>query len=315
MTTTPTKPDAAPFDWAVFVRLSASMVAVVLFLGLVAVLVLGSNRLHARAVALVSRTPLTVEFVWPAASTSDKSKTWMPAETQRQMMAKAAEIAHASPDPLSPVSLDAIRSWLEIEGWFEGSPTVERSAGNALRITGTWRTPMALVKQGERECWLSATGHLMPALYPPGGPHPRTLENPSSPPPIDFATPWTGNDIDAGIDLLALLSRQPWFTQVAGVDLADFASQGTLTIVTSFDTRIVWGGPVDAPKFGDAPTRDKLRNLASLFQDLGRIDGGYPLVYANSNYILYDRSASAELARTQTPGPVNQAQPRSTRAQ
>ncbi len=242
--------------------------------------------------------------------------TWIPLYWQHKLLAEARARVGDQPDPLDPKVLASLQGHLATTGWFEETPTVRRRGTLGIVVEGRWRTPAAVVRfrstpGGEEDVlWLSTHAQPMPKIAEPGQARPRVIVGPASGPPrnasgaIDFNTRWSGEDIDAALELLALVGRQPWSNQVAGVDISDFGAQESLTLVTTYATRVVFGGRPSRPRYGDAPTRDKLKHLATLFADTRRIDGGHPLVYVDSLFLMFDRSATAEAQRRRSPDTV-----------
>lgn len=305
---------AAPFRWHMFARHIASIGAVLIVVGIVALVVLGLRPLQERATRTLTDAPVTLQFLWPKVLSNDPTKpamTWIPREWQENLLKDARAAVGSKPDPLDPTVLASLRDTLNASGWFETTPTVRRSGATSIVIDGQWRTPAAVVRYtptpgaAPELLWLSTSALPMPKVAEPGRARPRILENPTSPPPqtpdgkVDFNAPWPGDDIAAGLELLALVARQPWAGQVAGVDLAEFATNQSLTLTTVYGTRVVWGGKPSEPRFGDAATKDKLRHVATLFGDTKRIDGGHPTVYVDSLFLMFDRSATADLRRQQ----------------
>lgn len=305
---------AESFRWHIFARHIASIGAVLIVLAITAFLYVGLRPLRARAVATLSDTPVTIQFLWPTVRSADPKAppmTWIPREWQERLLADARASVGVRPDPMDPAVLASLRDTLDASGWYEKTPVVRRDGATSIVIDGKWRTPAAVVKYAPTPgaaptlLWLSTSGLPMPKVAEPGHARPRVLENPSSLPPANadgstnFNARWPGDDIAAGLDLLALVATQPWAKQVEGVDLADFATKESLTLTTIYGTRVVWGGPPSKPRFGDAPTKEKLRHIATLFGDTKRVDGGHPTVFVDSNFLMFDRSATAELRRQQ----------------
>jgi hypothetical protein len=306
---------AAPsFRWHIFARHIASVGAVLIVVGVIALLYLGVRPLRDQAAVTLSGGGATVEFRWPVVASKEPGKpamTWIPREWQESLLRDARAAVGTRPNPMDASVLASLRESLGGSGWFETTPTVRREGAASIVVQGQWRTPAAVVRftrspgAASELLWLSTSGLPMPKVAEPGRARPKVLENPASGPPMDlngrvnFGTRWAGDDITAGLELLDLVAQQPWAMQVAGVDLAEFASRGSLTMTTIHGTSVVWGGPPSKPRLGEASTKDKLRHVATLFSDTKRIDGGHPRVYVDSVFLMFDRSATAELRRRQ----------------
>lgn len=291
------------FRWHLFGRYLAGFLAVALVIGIVVGLVAARRPLDRRAGEVLSSAAVSVRFVWPTVASAQGAApmTWMPRERQVELLGEAAERLRRYRDPLDPRALQDLSGWLGSSGWFEGVPTVRRDGDGSVVVAGDWRTPVAVVRRDEKEYWISASARVMPALYPPGQTPVRAIVSPSRGVPlagagqVDYASPWEGEDVRAGMELLALLSRQKWYGQVAGVDVSGHAGSGSLSILTRHGTELVWGGRPSSPRYGDSTTSEKLRNIDTLFADTRRIDAGYPKVYINSQYLLFDRRLAEQV--------------------
>ena len=305
------------FRWGLFVRSLSAVLAVVVVLSAVAFVVVGLRPLEQRAQRLVGDKPLTVAFRWPEAPDPANSPgnppdqpdraglTWIPPDWQQRLLEAARARLAQDPDPLSPRALSAVSQWLADSGWFEAPPRVARAGATDIVIDGRWRTPEVIVRFADSDFWLSGERRLMPQVYPIDvAKGLRLILNPTSGPPLtpdgalDPHGQWAGDDLAASLELLRLAARQPWFEQVRAIDLAEHAKDGSLTIVSTHGTRIAWGGRPSKPALGDATTAQKLSNIETLHRDTGRIDGGFPVVYVGSPFVMFDRALTIEaLAR------------------
>lgn len=304
------------FRWGAFARNLAAIAAVVLVLAAIVLFLRRADRvavprtLDERTAALLAANPLTLEIRWPTVTAKDDGassapRTWIPLEWQQRLLNDARAILGESANPLDPVVLQSLSASLHASGWFETPPTVRREDGTRIVVTGAWRTPAAVVRHGADEVWITWDAKVMPSVAPAASVNARTIVGPAAAPPrrddgsLDLGSTFPGADLAAGLELLAVCARQPWFDQVAGIDVSRFTDDASLAILTTQGTRVVFGGRPSAPRFGDAPTRDKLRLLATLYRDTRRIDGGHPTVYVDLPFLMFDRSATAELLRRQ----------------
>ncbi len=300
-----------------------SSVLTVCTLGAVVYLqVRGHRPLVAYSRPVIQAHEVSVEFAWPplakpatrtAAGSSitavaDRGSgeasppgTWLPVQFQRQLHDLVLDRLRESPDPFSARSIRAVGEGLAASGWFEGPPRIERRPGNRLVIDGQWRIPAAFVRWDGRDYLVAWDGRLLPPIYQPGQVNLRAIVNAPTPPPcgpndrLDFSAPWPGGAVTEAVDLLALISGRAWYTQVRGVDLADFEKQRRLVLMTTFGTRVVWGGPVRRPLPGESTTQGKIEKLDLLFRDFRRIDAGRPAIDISlqSPPLEIDISASA----------------------
>jgi hypothetical protein len=170
-------------------------------------------------------------------------------------------------------------------------------------VEGTWRIPAAVIRWEGKDYLISWDARPMPPVYEPGAARlPVVLGSPVGPPGgtgpgRDLHTPWAGEGVGAALELIQTISQQKWASQVAGVDISEFASSSVLAIMTKDQSRVVWGGRPSRPRMGEVTTAQKLVHLSQLYRDHRRIDAGYPLIYVNTQRIQFDLSASAAAAR------------------
>jgi hypothetical protein len=217
-----------------------------------------------------------VEGPWSAPVTAT---TWLPEQFQEQLLEKAKAALGQTPDPMSREPLVAVADAMERSGWFVGRPSVERRAGGVLSVRGTWRVPAAVVRRGDKDILLSWESTPMPVEYKTGKANLPVVLGVPQPAPVrdggvDFAKPWPGEEIEAAMELLRTLAVEPWYGQVAGVDVSRFAQTRRLVVTTTLGGRVVWGGRASRPLAGEASTKSKLTRLALINRKFGRIDAG-----------------------------------------
>lgn len=269
----------------------------------------GLRPLERRSAALSPAKVTRVEVVWPQIfdEHGDPIGTWLPVADQESILRMIDATVGTTPDPFSREPLEKLGAVLTASGWFDGTPRISREAGATLKIDGHWRTPAAVVRHDNRDYLVDHLGRQLPPIYAPGDSTLKYMAEPVMPPPMgkdgarDFITAWAGEDIIAGLELLALIGDQPWSDQVAGVDVSAFSVTGMLEIVTSTGTRVVWGGRPSKPLIGDVSTAQKLANIAALYRRYGRVDGSYARAHIYRAHVVFDTSASAESATAQVP--------------
>lgn len=160
-----------------------------------------------------------------------------------------------------------------------------------VHIEMAWRRPAAVVRSsafqrgdrpGLRDTAIDASAHVLPMAGPPESfPGLRVILNPArlpapAPSPADGAWIWPGQDVRDALSLLALLEQQPFAPQVAGIDLAEYARDGRLLIVSTTGGRVVWGAAPGGEGLyrGEVSDEKKLANILGLVQATGQIDGG-----------------------------------------
>lgn len=300
------KAAAAPFDRAKFAT-ALGTVMLVLILSSVAVgFTLGFEPLEARAIKILNGSkPVSVSIAWPmmdAANADSKSndakssatakptprstkpagKTWLPEQFQEQLLETATRALGDARDPYSREALRLVGESMQRSGWFDTTPTIVRRSGGDVHVEGTWRVGAAVVKQGSKLVLVSWNAKPMPVEYDldtklgslsvitgVNSPLPKTLSG-----AIDFSQTWAGSDLEAGLELLALVSKQPWRDQIQSVDVSKYPRTKQLEVQTARGGRIVWGGRPTAPLPGETSTREKLDKLAWLNRQYKSIDGG-----------------------------------------
>lgn len=268
--------------------------------GLVTGLLFGTGALERRAAAALDRGDPAVTVVWPVAAGG--TGTWMPRASSERLLAVAKEAAGPSRDALGAEQVLRVATAMAESGWFVGTPRVVRKAGGEIVVDGTWRVPAANVRHQGSEYLISWDGSPMP----PGVQAGKWIFDPALGPPRDaagerdYVQPWAGEDVAASLELLGRISAEPWASQVRGVDASEYASKGTLVIVTDRDTRVVWGGRPSKPSMGEISTAKKLEHLRQLVKDTKRIDATYPLIYVNQERLLFDISAAAQAVRSES---------------
>ena len=239
----------------------------------------GIAAVHARASDLLADKPATAEIVWPRLPGAQE--TWL-GETLREQIVARVE-AQLAGTALDAVALARVGESLAASGWFDKAPRVERTSDGVIRVRGVWRQPACAVRAGACDYAVDWRGRPFPVDYPAGASGLRVILGASGGPPLgrtgelDVMNAWPGDDVAAGLGLLAPLLREPFAGQVAGVDVAGYFAQGQLAIVTDKGSRVVWGGRFGEFIPGEASSDDKLARLRSLAGNVqfgNRIDMG-----------------------------------------
>lgn len=267
------------FSFKAFLDHLTGFCIVLLFLGLLVGVTLGIRPLERRAAAEIAATPPAVEIRWPMIqSESGAGETWIDRASRESIEAAVHDAIGSTPDPTRGDVLARVGRRLEASGWFAGAPTVRREAGWKIVIEGEWRIPAAVVRHGERDYLISWDARPMPPEYPMGATRLRAITGSALGPPRDatgrrdFSGYWAGEDVVASLELLRLIATQPWAGQVASVDASEYSDNGRLTLVTTMNTRVLWGGRPRKPLPGEAGTATKLERLAHMHREFKRID-------------------------------------------
>jgi hypothetical protein len=218
-------------------------------------------------------------------------QTWLPQQFQDEVTALIQANLGQDPAVFSKDPLVSVGIALERSGWFDGVPTVSRSAENTIGVSGNWRVPVATIayKPTEHDAdevdqLISSTGHPMPVTYRPGTSGlPRIVGLGTRPVmqtdgAIDFCSRWTSEKsvqneaLDAALELLRTVSEQPWAGQVGGIDVREYAMNKSLTILTKDESRVVFGGRPSKPLLGETSTKSKLARINEIYRRFKTID-------------------------------------------
>ncbi len=243
------------------------------------------GQVHRRAQTLLASRPITVQIVWPrvprdeaivptsnthskAALTSqqaDDKVTWIGPSLQEQIASGIAGVLNGR--VLDAQALAEVGRYLTASGWFDGTPVIERTADDAITISGTWRRPACVVRSGGTDYVIDWQGRMLPIAYEEGTSGLPALLGVASQKPVDkagrvdYQAVWPGEDVQVGLGLLGPLLSEPFASQVAGVDVHRYFDEGSLSILTDRGTEIVWGGPFGEYVPGEASSDEKMARL------------------------------------------------------
>jgi hypothetical protein len=171
--------------------------------------------------------------------------------------------------------LAAALNALAASGWFEDVRQVRWAGPGRVVVEADWVHPAAVVHgtlDGEsKDVLVDRRGRRLPYAFEPGMARslPRLIGAARRQAPR-VAESW-GDDVEAGIELHALMRNHVWYDQVRSVDLTGFRSADGLVIRTD-DCSIIWGLPPSANSLGEPPAADKVQYLDALVAQYGRID-------------------------------------------
>lgn len=266
--------------------------------GAIVALVLGYQPLHAHAGNLrQARTQVVIE--WPAIDGNSGGhanlpgqppRTWVNAEIREALTTLVERNIHDN--PLDADGIEAARSSLARTGWIKDDLQVYRSPGGLVRVSGTWRVPVAAVRHDGLDRLVSAAGELLPLSYDPNTSKLKVIVGAAHAPP-EYGQAWLGGDVQEGLKLLLALQNQEFARQIAAIDVSGFTNNKDLVIVTDKGNRVRWGGQLGAFNPGQVSDQVKAQRLAKLFRDFGRIDADRPLVdlRAESGMLVVDADA------------------------
>jgi hypothetical protein len=276
-------------------RGASAAAATLVFGGLAVGVLVGAPRLQAKLAEQSAAAPVQITFEWP---TTGPDATWVPPDVQRDLITSAQRALDHNPDPFSPDGLRRIAEAAAGSGWFDQIDAVRREDNNTIRVRAAWRTPAAVVRSGGRDVLVSRKGEVLPLTFEEGGSTLKAILGAQLNPikvngALVSGAVWPGDDVRAGLDLLATIAPRPWSSQVEAVDVADFASKKQLVLVTKTSGRVVWGGAVDDAVPGQVSTVAKLKRLDYIQAQFGAIDARHRIVEVAGPKVLVDDTATA----------------------
>ncbi|MFT3684521.1 MAG: hypothetical protein QM783_06255 [Phycisphaerales bacterium] len=238
--------------------------------------------------------PVVVRFNWPIhastpANPDGTRRSWLPLKVQQDLTDLA--IANLTPNVTDGDSLAATAAALTRTGWFESIEAVRRSDGNTVDVIGRWRTPVAVVRvsgpAGSVDRLISARAELLPIDYPAGSTAMRAISGVTRPAPDQSGAAWEGTEVQSALSLLAYVCTNgpALYTQVAGVDVSQYASANKLILVTDSGAQVVWGEAPEKWAPSEPSPDQKLKWLAYLRNGpefSRRIDAGRRMVDVTS---------------------------------
>lgn len=181
-----------------------------------------------------------------------------------------------------------IGAQVRTSGWIESLTHVRRKADGTIEISARYRLPVASVPMGTGVALVDALGTRLPGTYAHQPSWPVIVGvRANAPPPGEV---WSGADLQAALDLLAVLGHEEFLPQVAGIDVRNFDGRvdGLLPHIDLLTDRaggrIRWGSAIGREVEENTPAQ-KIALLRTNYHQTGRIDGGYAVIdvstYAN----------------------------------
>lgn len=277
--------------------LSAAATAV-LVSGVVLGMIFGRGPMR-RVVAQSFGDSVSVRFEWP---TDGEGRAWI-GDAERARLERGVLDRLSEPVGDEQTRLERTHAWLADTGWLD-QLVMRRGAGSEVRVSGVWRMPYAEVRQDRAgSVWVvdfagvpidTVNTWVLPRIvgvrFPPLGSATASEGDVRR----VFGYPWGTGEVEAGIALLKHVKGVRGSEMIVGVDVSGFTSEPPeLVLVSDRAYRIRWGGPVGSPNPGERDDANKLRMLARLVEETGRIDGGKPMVDLRTGRVEIDRTAGA----------------------
>lgn len=308
---TKTKAPSKPFNWPLFRTSLGATMTVLLIGGIGAGAMFGMKPLENAAIKIQGSRPTTVRIAWPPAGGAGETvtevsdgaaPTWLAEQFQQELLARAhnALFSQSTRDTFSDDTLKAVGDSMATSGWFDSPPTVVRRPTGVIQVSGKWRIPACVVRIGAKDVLVSWDAKLMPPQYAPGQSGLTVIQGLTAVAPrsasgeLNYLAKWPDEDLPAALELLALLVKQPWYGQVAAIDVAGYHKTRSLQIVTKKSGRIAWGGRPSDPKPGETTTAGKIATLDRLNAATRSIDANRPAIEVFGTQPLeIDMSASS----------------------
>lgn len=258
--------------------------------GLVVAWIIGLGPLR-QSVSAARMDLVQVSIEWPVGE--EPNRSWLFPEVREELLQIVT--ATVSPDPFDHDSLVAAAKKLQATGWFRDDLLVRRDSGGIVNVTGSWRTPAAVVSMQGREWLVDMDGAAL--RLPPSARAPARflrIYDPAMPAPRDgsgnvrYGVRWDTDDVRDAIELLwkIVSEAEPASRALVGVDLGEFGRTGRLVLVTDSGCRIVWGGPLSESRPGEAPVDHRLGQLAQILRPEARQDRGVSRIDLYTGYAL-----------------------------
>lgn len=228
---------------------------------------LGLPALQARAIArTVAATPpegVRVVFVDPPSVLDDDELRKLTTTVRRAMREHASPLLHEG--------LDATPEALMATGWFETIHQVAWKNDGSVHVDAEYVVPVAVVRTARGDDLVDSQARRLDLTYRAGYAPLPVIVHASQPAPDGFGETWLGGDVQAGLALLRRIQGEPWFKQVAAIDVERFQNEGLLAFRTHSCT-ILWGRSPDQATVQEVPVHQKLEYLTYLFRQYGAID-------------------------------------------
>lgn len=238
-------------------------------------------------VVLVNRPPWMSDHLAGRIATSVQPRVPSSA-LNRQVLVDMARILEADP---------WIRQVRQIRRTYRQGP------GDTIEVDCEYHIPIALVKVGELYYLVDNNGVLLPESYTQSqvplvvrGPNRqvniRIITGVRGPMPRSAGQRWGGDDLIAGLELARCLYGQPFAEEIEIIDVSNYQERvdryaAQLVLVTRHGTEVRWGRPIHAKDFFvEVGPERKLERMRLLYEQYGRVDGGFPWVDLRFDRVL-----------------------------
>lgn len=167
---------------------------------------------------------------------------------------------------------------------------------DAVRVSGYWRKPLALIRQGSQNFYVDEELVVMDFVPMPNLPIVKVEGlSPAAKPPLPADT-WQGGDLAAAVDILTRLQKmdklispdKPLLGTIDRIDVSNFNGRKNnrlphIILYTKDNTEIIWGAEAGTwQRHLEATDEEKLTNLYAYYKEHGLLLGGAK--YINLQY-------------------------------
>ncbi len=199
--------------------------------------------------------------------------SWLPKEDRRAL--ELGVLKSLTGGPLDRDGLQRAREFAERCGWYQDVRQVRRPNLDEVVVEGIWAKPFALVSDAHGEHLVDTQARILPRTYATGqGPALLRIQGVSQPRPAQIGAVWTGADVNAALEMAALMNERAWKTQVAAIDVGTFAQDGVVRLRTESGCTLIWGRAPGQERAAEVPAHQKLAALEYLYDHYKRIDAG-----------------------------------------
>lgn len=230
---------------------------------------MGVGELDRAASRVIAPGTPEIMISWPTLS---DGTVWMP-HSEQENLHKSIVRSIEGGEALSNEPLREAVLTLQNSGWVDAIPEARWTSDGTIEIDATWRVPAAVVRNGQREVLIDWNRRVLPPDYAIGESNQRFFTNVGAPLPR-VGEQWTGTDLQDGIALLRELRKNNLLEHVDGFDLGTGARSGTITIITTRGTHVVWGAGPGRERPGEQVSSVKMERLMEIYKRAGLLDGG-----------------------------------------
>lgn len=260
----------------------------------------GALLLHCtQAFFLIFRSPITIAWILTIGGLITVTALSVPSLRATRIAAKDLVVTFDAPPVWLDASLltelqDLVRSHLaaipvgrqglinashalESTGWFAAVDQVSWEDSSHAQVNATFLIPHARVRTTNGVRFIDAMGMILPnreGRIVSSGYHFVTLNAPKHAAPQRPGLRWDGGDVIAALQVLRLIYDKPWALQVSEIDLSNWSSNGSLSLVTETPCRLVWGSAPGQENGLEALASEKIERLDHIYRDHGAIDRG-----------------------------------------